>query len=377
MEILSLAECERLLTAGGVGILAVGRGEAPVLRPVNFAVHERSVWLRTGEGRIRGREAAVRLLNRQQHRPPGARATRRRGRQARGALAGTACPERLRPGAQRQASPRYALHRRGVRPPHRAAERGDVMARGNGGEVALDRWGRDPTRATQWNLLGAAYRSWFRVEWEGIEHLPREGGALLVSNHAGMMPVDGALIQIGVEEQLGRLVYLLAHHGFFRFPFLGRMMNRAGTICANPDNAHRLLREDGRLVLVFPEGEKGRPPSSAMPQRFGRAARRTAMCAGVPIVSIALMGTESTPTVGVLELAGQRMPISVNALLFGPLLARSGLNSPRIRARVPPVASTWASCPRTAQRADGHAEAIRSDLQRCSTDGRRASKWFG
>lgn len=52
MEILSLAECERLLTAGGVGILALGGGEAPVLRPVNFAVHERSVWLRTGEGRI-------------------------------------------------------------------------------------------------------------------------------------------------------------------------------------------------------------------------------------------------------------------------------------------------------------------------------------
>ena len=52
MEILSLAECERLLTAGGIGILAVGGGAAPVLRPVNFAVHERSVWLRTGEGQI-------------------------------------------------------------------------------------------------------------------------------------------------------------------------------------------------------------------------------------------------------------------------------------------------------------------------------------
>jgi nitroimidazol reductase NimA-like FMN-containing flavoprotein (pyridoxamine 5'-phosphate oxidase superfamily) len=52
MEILSLAECERLLIAGGVGILALGGGEAPVLRPVNFAVHELSVWLRTGEGQI-------------------------------------------------------------------------------------------------------------------------------------------------------------------------------------------------------------------------------------------------------------------------------------------------------------------------------------
>jgi 1-acyl-sn-glycerol-3-phosphate acyltransferase len=261
------------------------------------------------------------------------------------------------------------------------------MARGDGGEVALDRWGRDLTRATQWSLLGAAYRSWFRVEWQGIEHLPREGGALLVSNHAGMMPVDGALIQIGVEEQLGRLVYLLAHHGFFRFPFMGRMMNRAGTVCANPDNAHRLLREDGRLVLVFPEGEKGpvKPPSERYKlQRFGRGGFvETAMCAGVPIVPIALMGTEdSTPTVGVLELAGQRMPISVNALLFGPLLGALAHFPAKIRARVLPpvrfdVEPELPSYPRSVLM--DSAEAIRSDLQAALDDmyATRQSKWFG
>ncbi|MEZ4334146.1 MAG: pyridoxamine 5'-phosphate oxidase family protein [Myxococcota bacterium] len=57
LEALSLRECETRLRAGGVGILALVGEPAPVLRPVNFAVHERWLLMRTGEGRIR--EAAA------------------------------------------------------------------------------------------------------------------------------------------------------------------------------------------------------------------------------------------------------------------------------------------------------------------------------
>lgn len=49
---LSSAECARRLHAGGVGILALCGVPAPVLRPVNFAVHESWLLMRTGEGRI-------------------------------------------------------------------------------------------------------------------------------------------------------------------------------------------------------------------------------------------------------------------------------------------------------------------------------------
>jgi nitroimidazol reductase NimA-like FMN-containing flavoprotein (pyridoxamine 5'-phosphate oxidase superfamily) len=52
LEALSIAECERRLRTGGVGILALCGVEAPVLRPVNFAVHENWVLIRTGEGQI-------------------------------------------------------------------------------------------------------------------------------------------------------------------------------------------------------------------------------------------------------------------------------------------------------------------------------------
>lgn len=58
LEPLSSAECARRLSAGGVGILAMGGTPAPVLRPVNFALHEGWLLMRTGEGRIL--EAAAR-----------------------------------------------------------------------------------------------------------------------------------------------------------------------------------------------------------------------------------------------------------------------------------------------------------------------------
>lgn len=52
LEPLSLRECEERLRVGGVGILALVGAPAPILRPVNFTVHERWLLMRTGEGRI-------------------------------------------------------------------------------------------------------------------------------------------------------------------------------------------------------------------------------------------------------------------------------------------------------------------------------------
>ena len=189
---------------------------------------------------------------------------------------------------------------------------------------ALDRWGRSGEGALTNGIYRAAYENWFRVGWEGMEHVPRTGGALLVSNHAGMLPVDGSLVQQGVEAECGRDVYALAHHGFWRFPFMGQVLSRGGGVVAHPSNAQRLLADEGELVLVFPEGEKGpvKPASERYRlQRFGRGGFvETALRAGVPIVPIVLMGTEdATPTVASFELAGQRMPITLNSLLFGPL----------------------------------------------------------
>lgn len=204
--------------------------------------------------------------------------------------------------------------------------------------TAADRWGRESG-----GLSNAYYRwlydVWFRVEWENLHLLPRDGGALLVTNHAGMMPVDGMVIQHGVESELGRPVYALAHDGFWRWPFFGTMLSRGGGVVAHPDNAQRLLQTEGQLVAVLPEGTKGpvKPRSEKYKlQRFGRGGFvETAMRAGVPVVPIVLMGTEdATPTATTLRAFGQQAPITWNALVFGPL-AGAFLPLPvKIRARV-------------------------------------------
>jgi nitroimidazol reductase NimA-like FMN-containing flavoprotein (pyridoxamine 5'-phosphate oxidase superfamily) len=58
LEALPLAECERRLAMGGVGVLALATGAAPLLRPVNFAVDGRRLLIRTGEGQIRAAAAS-------------------------------------------------------------------------------------------------------------------------------------------------------------------------------------------------------------------------------------------------------------------------------------------------------------------------------
>ncbi len=250
---------------------------------------------------------------------------------------------------------------------------------------ALDQWGRSEGGVFSNALYRAAYRDWFRVSWEGMEHVPASGGALLVSNHAGLIPVDGSIVQQGVEEERGRAVYALAHHGFWRFPFMGRLLSRSGAVVGHPSNAQRLLA-DGQLVLVFPEGEKG-PVKAASEryrlQRFGRGGFvETAMRAGVPIVPIVLSGTEdTTPTVTTVSVAGQTVPITLNSLLLGPLGAFAHFPAKISVEVLPPVhfdeAPGLASYSRSLLMS--RSEEIRSDMQRTldSMLGRRESVWKG
>src|ERR1700722_20015854 len=75
----------------------------------------------------------------------------------------------------------------------------------------VDEWGRsERARALMRRWYGPIYRHWFRAEWEGLEKIPRHGGALPVPTHAGATPADATVIMHGIEEELGRPVYGLA-----------------------------------------------------------------------------------------------------------------------------------------------------------------------
>jgi 1-acyl-sn-glycerol-3-phosphate acyltransferase len=194
----------------------------------------------------------------------------------------------------------------------------------------VDEWGRsERTRALARAIYDPIYTKWFRTEWEGLEKIPTEGGALLVANHAGAIPSDAPVIMHGIEKELERPVYGLADYFFRTVPVVGTLWARSGGVSARPANAYRLLKEQQQLALVFPEGTKG--PSKSFTdryqlRRFGRGGFvEIAMRAGAPIVPIAVIGSEETMPVlfripAVAKALGlPYFPVTANLLAFGPL----------------------------------------------------------
>jgi 1-acyl-sn-glycerol-3-phosphate acyltransferase len=142
------------------------------------------------------------------------------------------------------------------------------------------------------------YRLWFRVEVEGIEHVPSTGGALLVSNHEGALPPDAAVIAKAVKEEhpRPRPLHLTVEHFFRGYPGFSMLLPKIGAVAAHPANVHRLLFDEEQLVLVFPEGRKGTEKLYRDRYRLGRFGRggfvEAAMRARAPIVPIAVVGAE-------------------------------------------------------------------------------------
>jgi 1-acyl-sn-glycerol-3-phosphate acyltransferase len=256
----------------------------------------------------------------------------------------------------------------------------------------VDAWGRsERVRQLARRLYDPVYKYWFRVEWEGLEHIPRTGGALLVSNHAGAIPSDAPAIMHGIETELGRPVYGLAEYLFRALPGVGTLWSRTGGVPAHPDNAYRLLKDDAQLALVFPEGSKGTGKlyrDRYRLHRFGRGGFvEIAMRAGVPIVPIAVVGAEeSMPIVfksrriaALLNLP--YFPVTANMLAFGPAGLFMYLPA-KFRIRVLPpidlgVAPDQERYPRA--RVMEEADRIREQIQEALYDMLRTRRnvWFG
>ncbi len=167
------------------------------------------------------------------------------------------------------------------------------------GDYGVDEFGFDPefTDHVVLPLLRPLYQRWFRVETTGMSNVPSTGGALVVANHSGTLPVDGLMTMVALRDDhpAGRYLRALGADLVFRTPMIGSVSRKAGvTLACNPD-AERLLNT-GELVGVWPEGFKGvgKPFKDRYKlQRFGRggfvsAAIRT----GVPIIPCSIVGAE-------------------------------------------------------------------------------------
>ncbi len=172
------------------------------------------------------------------------------------------------------------------------------------GDFEVDEYGFD-AEVTERFMLSAIRpiaQKWFRVEVRGAENIPTDGGALVVSNHSGTIPLDGLMTMVSVHDAAGRNLRPLGADLVFRMPVVGEIARKSGATLACNEDAQRMLC-GGELVGVWPEGFKGigKPYSDRYKlQRFGRggfvsAAIRT----GVPIIPCSVVGAEEIyPLVG-------------------------------------------------------------------------------
>jgi 1-acyl-sn-glycerol-3-phosphate acyltransferase len=167
------------------------------------------------------------------------------------------------------------------------------------GDYDVDQFGFDPhfNNAIALPLLRFFFRSWFRVEVSGIENLPDTGAALIVANHAGVLPIDALMAQVAVHDEhpAHRYLRLLAADLVFDLPVVGPAARKAGHTMACTADAHRLLAA-GELTAVFPEGYKGlgkRFKDRYKLQRFGRGGFvSAALHTKAPIVPCSIVGSE-------------------------------------------------------------------------------------
>ena len=138
----------------------------------------------------------------------------------------------------------------------------------------------------------------------GLDNVPDDGGALVVANHSGTLPLDAVMTALALLDHhpAHRHLRLLGADLVFATPFLAPLARKAGNTLACNADAERLLTT-GELVGVLPEGFKGigKPFSERYKlQRFGRggfvsAALRT----GAPIIPCSIVGAEEIyPMIG-------------------------------------------------------------------------------
>src|SRR5262249_1435588 len=100
------------------------------------------------------------------------------------------------------------------------------------------------------------HERYWRVELEGLQHVPAAGRGVLVGMHRGFMPFDGVMALYALVRKGNRIPRFLIHPSLTKFPFLCDFIMRLGGIMACQENGDYVLQRD-ELLGVFPEGIRG------------------------------------------------------------------------------------------------------------------------
>lgn len=175
-------------------------------------------------------------------------------------------------------------------------------------ELPFNQYGMDPFGISRkhlgvfYSMLEVFYKDYFRVQCFGVENVPERGAGMLVGNHSGGLPVDGGMVLASLffAPERPRHATGMVEKFAQSWPFVSEWFSRVGQLPGLPEHAVRLL-QDGRLLMVFPEGARGTGKLYKDRYRlcqFGTGFMRIALQTGAPIVPFAFIGgEEALPTV--------------------------------------------------------------------------------
>jgi len=154
-------------------------------------------------------------------------------------------------------------------------------------------------------LFGFLHDRYWRVEVEGLGHVPVKGRAVLVGVHRGFMPWDAVMTLHLIVRRLGRYPRFLIHPGLIRFPFLFNFHTKLGGIIACQDNADRVLERD-EILSIYPEGIRGAFSLYRDAYRLGKFGRdefvKMSLRHRAPLVPFVTVGSAETfPIIGKLN----------------------------------------------------------------------------
>ena len=185
----------------------------------------------------------------------------------------------------------------------------------------FDRRGETQHKLAAWLSRVFLKASGVKVEVAGAEHVPRAGGVVYVANHLSSMdiPVLSAYLPTSFR--------FLAKTSLFRTPFIGwhlrggghiRVIRESKVAAVKALELARQVVERGISVVVFAEGSR----SDGKLQRFKAGAAHLAIKAGVPVVPVAIVGTDRLMPKGTLQYFPGRVGLRIGQPIFTSGLTR-------------------------------------------------------
>lgn len=163
-----------------------------------------------------------------------------------------------------------------------------------------------PSLASAVDASRAIYDWYFRVDSTGAGSIPASGPVVLIANHAGVLPVDAAVLCLDVLHRTEpvRIPRAVADHFVPRLPLVSTLFARLGVVSGTRTNVNHLL-ERGELIAIWPEGVTG--PAKPFRDRYRIQGWRVgfaelAIRHRATVVPVAIIGAEeSWPLLGKLR----------------------------------------------------------------------------